>query len=90
MFPFPYLRQKCLSYSVSLPSPFLFRNLPYIVCLSVRSEERHCSLENMGQEGDMADVPVLGQILLGSIHILSSVCSLDCPTRNVCKIENLE
>lgn len=79
-----------MSLSVLLPSPFLFPALPYRVWLPLRSEVRHCSLEDMGQEGDFADVPGLGQFLLGSIHILSSVCSLDCPTRDVCKTGDLE
>lgn len=79
-----------MSLSVLLPSPFLFPTLPDRVWLPLRSEVRHCSLENMGQEGGFADVPVLGQFLLGSTHILSSVCSLDCPSSDVCKTGDLE
>lgn len=68
------LWHKCLSHSVLLPPPFLFLALPYTVWLSLRSEVRQYNLKSVGQ--DFSDVLVLGQILLGSIWILSSGCSL--------------
>lgn len=82
------LWHKCLSHSVLLPPPFLFPTFPYTVWLSLRSEVRQHSLESMGQ--DFSDVLVLGQILLGSIWILSSGWSLTCPTINIRKTGNLD
>lgn len=84
----PCTWHRCLPYSVMLPLSFLIPTLPYTAWLSLKSSVTHCSLENMEQEGSSADATVLRQILPGSIHILLSVCSLDCPSRNICKTGN--
>lgn len=84
----PYTWHRCLPYSVMLPLSFLIPTLPCTAWLSLKSSVTHCSFENMEQEGSSADATVLRQILPGSSHILLSVCSLDCPSRKVCKTGN--